>query len=385
MTEKLYDANSHLKEFLATVLSCEENGENFIVTLDRTAFFPEGGGQSSDKGFIDDANVLDVQLSCGVIFHTVDRPLTVGEKVKGKLNWERRFDFMQQHSAEHIVSGVAHKLYGCENVGFHLSEDIVTLDFDKPLSREEILKIEALANKAVFRNRAFNTYYPDSTTLSSLPYRSKKALEGAVRIVEIEDTDICACCAPHVKFAGEIGLIKLLGAERLRSGVRLQLKAGGRALADYTCKYENVLKISSALCVKQEETAAAVDRFIESTEELKIRITDLKRKLIAEKGNTFEPESFVTAEFENDFGIKELQIYADALYKKCGGIRAVLSPTEEGYLFAICAEPSLLDKFFAEFKNCFSVKGGGRNGMVQGTVFSHKAQILGFFKNQKTI
>ena len=237
MTEKLYDIDSHLKEFTATVIDSYEKADGYFTVLDRTAFFPEGGGQASDIGYINDVKVYDVRIQDGIIYHYTVKPFKKGESVVGKLNFEQRFDFMQQHSAEHIVSGIAHKYYGCENVGFHLGADIVTLDFDKILTRDDILKIESLSNEAVFRNVAINAYYPDSEALKSIEYRSKKEIDGAVRIVEIEGVDACACCAPHVKKSGEIGLIKLLGSEKLRGGVRIELKAGKRALDDYNEKY----------------------------------------------------------------------------------------------------------------------------------------------------
>lgn len=382
MTEKLYDNNSHLKEFTATVISCEEYFENWAVELNQTAFFPEGGGQGSDRGFIDNAKVSDVQIKDGKILHITDSPLPVGSTVAGALDWERRFDFMQQHSGEHIVSGVAHSLFGCENVGFHLGEDIVTLDFDKPLNKEQILKIEQLSNKAVFENRAFYTYYPDDDTLKSLNYRSKKELDGDIRIVEIDGVDMCACCAPHVKASGEIGIIKLLGAESLRGGIRIELKCGDRALCDYNEKYGNIKAISAQLCTKQNETAEAVSRLCSQISELKFQITSMKREIVSQKVAVFNPESSITAEHEDGFDIKELQLYADALYKKCGGIRAVFSSAENGYSFAICGEPDALDKLFSEFKAKFNVRGGGRNGMVQGTVLAKSQEIYDFFEGR---
>ena len=182
MTEKLYDIDSHLREFSATVIDSYKEADGYITILDRTAFFPEGGGQASDIGYIDGVEVYDVRIEDGVIYHYTDKPLNKGESVVGKLNFEQRFDFMQQHSAEHIVSGIAHKYYGCENVGFHLGADIVTLDFDKLLTREQILKIEELANESVYSNVNINTYYPDEETLKTIEYRSKKEIEGAIRL-----------------------------------------------------------------------------------------------------------------------------------------------------------------------------------------------------------
>lgn len=381
MTEKLYDIDSHIREFEATVIDSLKDDKGYAAVLDRTAFFAEGGGQASDTGYINGIEVYDVQLVNGIIYHYTFAPVEKGVKAYCVLDFDRRFDFMQQHSAEHIVSGVAHKLYGCENVGFHLGEDIVTIDFDKWLTTEQICIIEAQANEAVFKNVKFSCYYPNDDELATLSYRSKKELEGAVRIVAIEDTDCCACCAPHVNTAGEIGLIKLLGGEKLRGGIRLELKAGRRALADYGQKHENVRKIASKLCVKQLETAAAVDRVLEQTSLLKAEISALKRQIIENKVKGFEPKAFITAIFEENLEIKELQHFADALYKAKGGIRCVLSSADNGFLFTFCGDAVALEEFFKGFKSAFTVKGGGRNGMVQGTVFAEKTQLESFFSD----
>ena len=379
MTEKLYDKDSFLKEFTATVLESCKKADGYFTVLDKTAFFPEGGGQPSDIGHLDDAKVYDVQIDGGVIYHYTTKPFFKGQTVRGRVDFERRFDFMQQHSAEHIVSGIAHSLYGCENVGFHLSEATVTLDFDKYLTEDKLLQIEAEANRRVYENAVFNCYYPSGEALKALDYRSKKELEGAVRIVEIENTDVCACCAPHVKNAGQIGIIKLLDCEKLRGGIRIKLKAGSRALADYNEKYGNVQKISSALAVMQNEAAVGVERLSDENRELKFEISSLKKRLIAEKTKSFVPDSEKTAVFEEGLDIKELQLFADALYKKSGGIRGVFSGEEGNYSFAICGEEAVLDLFFKEFKEKLNVRGGGRNGMVQGTVAAVKDAIEGLF------
>lgn len=382
MTEKLYDIDSHLKEFTATVIDSYQKADGYVTVLDRTAFFPEGGGQASDIGYINDAEVYDVRIQDGIIYHYTTKPFKKGETVLGKLDFERRFDFMQQHSAEHIVSGIAHKYYACENVGFHLGEDIVTLDFDKSLTREDILRIEALSNEAVFKNVGIKAYYPDSEAIKAIEYRSKKEIEGAVRIVEIEGVDSCACCAPHVNFSGEIGLIKLLGFERLRGGVRIELKAGRRALEDYNEKYLNVSKISSALCVKQNETADAVERLQKQLSDMKFELTGVKKQILLSKVESFVPEKYVTALFEEALEIKDLQYLADALYKKSGGVRAVFSPISDGFSFAICGDEAKLSDFFKAFKESFSVRGGGRGTMVQGTVVTTKDELISFLDKE---
>lgn len=379
MTEKLYDKDSHLKEFTATVIDSYAKADGFFTILDRTAFFPEGGGQGSDRGYINDAKVYDVQIDNGIIYHYTTKQFSKGETVTGKLDFTRRFDFMQQHSAEHIVSGVAHKHFGCENVGFHLGEDIVTLDFDKLLTREQISEIEKLSNDVVFGNVNINTFYPTEEELKVIGYRSKKEIDGAIRIVEIEGVDSCACCAPHTKKTGEIGLIKLLGSEKLRGGVRIELKAGSRALADYNDKYSNAFKISSMLCVKQNEIADATQKLQEQISNLKFELTGIKKQILLSKVDNFNPENEVTCLFEDGLDIKTLQSFADALYKKAGGIRAVLSGEDNSFSFAICGDEAELNDLFSKFKEAFQVRGGGRNGMVQGTVIANKSDIEEFF------
>ena len=379
MTEKLYDMDSHLKEFSATVLSCEKSGENYSVILDKTAFFPEGGGQESDRGNIGEAAVLDVRIVSGEIIHCTDRPLNIGEEYACTLNWDRRFRNMQNHSGEHIVSGIVHRLYGLNNVGFHLGAEM-TVDFDGAISREQLLEVERLANKAVFQNVPIRAYYPDEKELKALDYRSKLELTENVRIVDIKGYDLCACCAPHVKKTGEIGLIKILDSFKNKGGVRIFIKCGIDALDDYNDKYLNVQKISNLLSVKQYEAALAVDRLSDENRELKFGIASLKKRLIAEKTKSFVPESDKTAVFEEGLDIKELQLFADSLYKKSGGIRGVFSGEEGNYSFAICGEETALDLFFKEFKENLNAKGGGRNGMVQGTVATVKNEIEGFFR-----
>ena len=370
MTIKLYDIDSHLSEFSATVLSCE----NAVAVLDKTAFFPEGGGQTSDTGYIDGVRVNDVQIKDGVIYHYLEKDIESSKTVYCKLDWDERFRKMQNHSGEHIISGIVHSLYGYDNVGFHLSKTEMTMDFSGMLTRTDLEKIELLANKAVWENVKFNCYYPEN--LENLEYRSKLDLTEDVRIVEIENYDRCACCAPHVNTSAEIGIIKILDFEKNKGGVRLWVKCGADALADYNLKYQSGLKISSLLCTEQGNIATAVERLVKNEGDLKFKITDLKRRLIAEKVKAFSDDSSITAEFESDMDIKELQLYADALYKKAGGIRAVFSGKENEYFFAIVGDEAPLQELFKQMKNNLNIRGGGRGSMVQGTVFAERSEIL---------
>ena len=379
MTEKLYDKDSHLKEFTGTVLSCEKTGEKYAVTLNRTAFFPEGGGQQSDRGYIGDAYISDVQIKNGEILHFADKPLSVGQAYDCKLDFDFRFRNMQNHSGEHIISGIVHRLYGFNNVGFHLGAEM-TMDFDGELTRRQLDEIEDLANKAVYENLPVKAYYPTDEELKSLDYRSKLDLKEDVRIVEIKGVDVCACCAPHVKATGEIGIIKILDFEKYKGGVRLIVKCGADALRDYREKYKNVLEISNLLSAKQFEVSVAVVRLNEQLSAEKAAAAALKKRLIAEKAAGFAPDTDKTAVFENGLDIKELQLLADALCKKAGGIRGAFSGADGAFSFAICGEETALGEFFAKFKAAFNTRGGGRNGIRQGTVCADRAEIEGLFK-----
>lgn len=379
MTEKLYDKDSHLKEFTGTVLSCKKTGEKYAVTLNQTAFFPEGGGQQSDRGYIGGAYISDVQIKNGKILHFADKPLSVGQAYDCKLDFDFRFRNMQNHSGEHIISGIVHRLYGFNNVGFHLGAEM-TMDFDGELTRRQLDEIEDLANKAVYENLPVKAYYPTDEELKQLDYRSKLDLKENVRIVEIKGVDVCACCAPHVKATGEIGIIKILDFEKYKGGVRLIVKCGADALRDYREKYKNVLEISNLLSAKQFEVSAAVVRLNEQLSAEKAAAAALKKRLIAEKAAGFEPDTDKTAVFENGLDIKELQLLADALCQKAGGIRGAFSGADGAFSFAICGGETALGNFFAKFKAAFNTRGGGRNGIRQGTVCADRAEIEGLFK-----
>lgn len=379
MTEKLYDKDSHLKEFTGTVLSCKKTGEKYAVTLNRTAFFPEGGGQQSDRGYIGGAYISDVQIKNGEILHFADKPLSVGQAYDCKLDFDFRFRNMQNHSGEHIISGIVHRLYGFNNVGFHLGAEM-TMDFDGELTRRQLDEIEDLANKAVYENLPVKAYYPTDEELKQLDYRSKLDLKENVRIVEIKGVDVCACCAPHVKATGEIGVIKILDFEKYKGGVRLLVKCGTDALRDYREKYKNVLEISNLLSAKQPTVSAAVVRLNEQLSAEKAAAAALKKRLITEKAAGFAPDTDKTAVFENGLDIKELQLLADALCQKAGGICGAFSGADGAFSFAICGEETALGEFFTKFKAAFNTRGGGRNGIRQGTVCAERAEIEGLFK-----
>ncbi len=372
MTQKLYETDAYLTRFNATVLDCIKHQDVFKVVLDKTAFFPEGGGQAADIGFLNDTKVIDVQIENEIIYHYTEKPFENGAQIVGELNAERRFSFMQNHTGEHIVSGIAHRLFGVNNVGFHLSENLVTLDFDKELTQQQLEEVEYLANKAVWGNIPVTVYYSADDELKNTDYRSKKEIDGAVRLVKIEGVDICACCAPHVKATGEVGIIKLLDTERMRGGIRIVLKCGNFALEDYKNKYQNIAKISAQLSAKQENAADAVAALENKLIAETAKTNSLKRKIAELIADTTPATQ--NCVFAEDCDIKDLQLIADKLHKTYGGIKGAFSGADNSYNFAICGDQAL-DEFFKAFKSKLPVRGGGRGGMVQGSVNADKTQI----------
>ena len=273
MTEKIYEQAPFLVKFEAKVLSCEKGKKGFDIVLDRTTFYPEGGGQPWDTGRLeisgtqDKVKVLEVHSREGEIVHTCNHPLEPGMAVTGVIDWDRRFDLMQQHSGEHIVSGLAHALWGCENVGFHMGAEVVTIDFDRPLTQEQFATLEKTANWHLWQvNLPVDITYPSPEELEHIRYRSKKALTGPVRIVEFPGADCCACCGTHVNYPAQVGLVKLLSMEKFREGVRIQLVCGGRAFRYLNRTWNQNAQVSRFLSAKPFETAGAVERLLEAGE-----------------------------------------------------------------------------------------------------------------------
>lgn len=380
-TEKLYYKDSHMFDFSARVLDCRDTPKGPAVILDRTAFFPEGGGQLADTGSLGAVKVLDVHEKEGEILHYCDGPLMPGERVEGRLDAEQRLVRMQNHSGEHVVSGLAHKLFGCENVGFHMGEDFVTIDFDRELSREQLMEIETLANRAVREDLPVSCTFPEPEALKSLEYRSKLELTENVRIVEIPGVDRCACCAPHVKHTGEIGLIKVLDWERHRGGLRLSLACGMLALRDYRVKQENISAISQALSSKRHETAAAVERLLQEQQKSKERIAALSLELaryMAEDREETEGNICVFDSVLDEVALREL---VNLLMEKCRGIAAAFSGDDRrGYRYIMGSRELDMRSLAKELNSLIEGRGGGKARMIQGSASASAAAIAAVFE-----
>lgn len=379
-TKRLYDENSYIREFDARVLSCGEGKNGYEVVLDETAFFPEGGGQPADQGFLEDVRVTDVRDKKDYVLHICAQPLEPGSLVHGRIDWERRFLHMQQHSGEHIFSGLVHRLHGYDNIGFHMGKDFVTVDFSGLLTEEEIAEAERQANTVVLADERILAEYPSARELETLEYRSKKEIDGAVRIVTVPGADVCACCGTHVKRTGEIGPIKVTSSEHYKSGIRLTLEIGWRALEDYEEKHRNVKAISALLSVKPEETAAAVQKQQELMQELRLQNNGMKQRLFEMMVKEVPEGREKTVIFEDGLNAVEIRKLADMLSERTG-LAAVFSGSDgEGYKYVVCSRQKDAAALGKDLNRELNGRGGGKNPMIQGSVQAGKAEIREFFE-----
>ena len=377
--EKLYYEDCLRKTFEAIVLSCEKTEKGYAVTLDQTAFYPEGGGQACDVGTLGGVNVLDVREKGEEIIHLCDAPLQVGATAEGVLDWDRRFDLMQQHAGEHIVSGIIHKNLGYHNVGFHVGSDVVTIDFDGPITSEQLETIEKTANQAVWQNLDIRCWYPSQEELPSVPYRCKKALDWPVRIVEIPGFDTCACCGVHVKTTGQIGVIKLFSCVKFHQGVRIEMACGGRALSLLNQAYEQNRQVSQAFSAKIMETGEAARKMNDALAAEKFRANNLQKQIFARIAEEYREQGDVVY-FAHDLPPAQVRDLADAISDTCGGTATVFSGNDKsGY--TVCMVNKLRDirEFGKSLADSLNGRGGGKSGYFQGSVQASKEEICNFF------
>lgn len=383
MTEKLYYIDSHLFEFDASVLSCrpdETAGGRYAVILDRTAFFPEGGGQLADTGTIGDVRVSDVQEADGEIIHYVSLPVSAGP-VHCILDSEQRRRRMQNHSGEHIVSGLVHNGYGYDNVGFHMGDRFMTIDFSGELSWDQLSEIERKANEAVRANIPVRTFFPEASDLKQIEYRSKLELTENVRIVEIEGVDRCACCAPHVSRTGEIGIIKLLGCERHRGGVRVELVCGMDALDDYRIRQQSVTEISNMLSSKRDEISLAVEKVRNERDELKYALAGMENELVKAVSASFPDTTDGNITVFRDLSEPACRELVNLLVPKCTGMAAVFfSGSDSGTLRYIIGSRNIdLRAKAKEINAAINGRGGGKPEMIMGSAAADRSVIENYF------
>lgn len=379
-TEKLYETDGILSRFEATVLACEEKNGSFDVELDKTAFFPEGGGQAADTGVLGGAEVSHVRTEDGKIWHTLKAPLAVGETVFGEINFPIRRRRMQNHGGEHIISGLIYKNFGIGNVGFHMSEGEITIDTAAPVTEEMLERIETLANRAVWEDRPIRCYYPSAEKLASLPYRSKTELDGEVRIVEIEGCDRCACCAPHFPSTAPIGLIHIKSFIKYKKGSRLTVVCGEDALDNYRAIAKEAQKIARLYSAVPEEIHDAVVHREEAFADKLREISELKEKLLAMKLSSLSQTEGNICIFEDGCDANLLRKLVNDGVSLAGGVFAAFSDNGRGgYNYVVGASFGDLAPLAAKMREALGGRGGGKGAMITGFVEADEETIKNFF------
>lgn len=379
-TVRLYDQDAYATKFEAEVLACEEVEKKekkvYQVWLDQTLFFPEEGGQSPDMGTIDGIKVLDVQIKDEVITHTLAAPLAVGTMVKGVVDWKHRFYNMQQHSGEHIFSGIVHNRFGYDNVGFHLSDSIVTMDFNGVITAEDIEEIETEVNQAIIENIPVEVSYPTKEELKVLEYRSKIEIEGQVRIVTIPGYDVCACCAPHVRRTGEIGMLKVMNVQSYKGGVRISILCGFRALEAFRQKADIITELMAQFSTNQEALVENVTKLKNTNQTMKNQLASAKQELMEYKVAAIPEDSENAILFESDLDTPVVRNVVNGLVEQFTGICAVFVGNDEsGYQFIIGSKNKDCRQIAAALREKLSARGGGSDKMIQGSIAAKQLQI----------
>ena len=375
-TRKLYYEDGDIREFTARVTACREENGKFIITLDATAFYPEGGGQAWDMGTLGESLVLEVREADGEVLHYCDRSLEVGAEVTGMIDWQRRFDLMQQHTGEHIISGIVYQRFGYHNVGFHMGADVVTFDFDGEISPEALQEIEQEANRAIWENLPVHCFVPSREELPQIFYRTKRELPWPVRIVEVPGVDSCACCGIHVKTTGQVGLIKLLSCVKFHQGVRIEMVSGQRAYNYVNQIFAQNRKISHLLSAKMPETAPAVETLQKGLQEEKYRSAGLEKRLFGAIAEGYRGISR-PLHFEEGLSGSALRELAECIGKICGGAIVCTGTDENGYTVCITGEDAR--GVGTRAANALSGRGGGKEYAYQGLFRASRAQIEAYF------
>ena len=390
MTEKLYYQDTYLKEFTAVTEQVSVSEKEVRVSLDRTAFYPEGGGQPADTGMIrtNDGTafaVYDTQEDNGVIWHyikTADTSLIPqpGDQVTGIIDWVRRFDHMQQHSGEHIVSGMIFSRFNCDNTGFHMGEETVEIDYNARISFEEALEIEREANEYIWQDHAFTEIWPSAEELKEIHYRSKKELEGDVRITSFPGADICACCGTHVRSSGQVGLVKFISAKNFHEGTRLELLCGKRA-ADYLAmNFRENKAVAVMLSTNEENTSEYAGKLISENIKLKADLSALEEKLFERWAESFSGQECALI-IEDWMTPAQGRRLADILADRCAAA-AVFTKSENGYNYSVIKRDSDISDMIKEMNSALDGRGGGKNGFAQGSVKSGKERIKEFINRR---
>lgn len=381
-TKKLYEIDPYLESFTAKVIACEQSNDVYHVQLDATCFFPESGGQSGDRGTLGGKKVFETQISDNTIFHIMKEPLTVGEVVEGKIDWDRRFDFMQHHTGEHIFSGIAYEKYGAVNVGFHLSDQTVTLDLDRELSQADLYSMEQAVNQVIWNNHTISTAVYDSQDMEQMNYRSKKNLEGEVRLVTIQQVDCCACCAPHLKQTGQVGSFLIQSWEKYKGGIRLRILCGKRAVEDYRKLSLESSKLCNLFSSKPEQLSDQAILMQCDVITKKRQLDDLQLKYANLEISMMENEQpFILYETEEMDGVLVKRLLQNILEKNVKVAFVLVGRNKEEYRFYASGNEVNLKELLEQLKQQFTLKGGGSKDLIQGSIVIGKSELFEFLQN----
>ena len=392
-TQKYYEADAYRREADAVILAAEPDGRGGgKLALDGTVFYPEGGGQPADHGTLtlpDGARltVTDVHEQGGVIWHRVDAlPDTAapGTAVTGRIDWAWRFDKMQQHTGEHILSGILHQMFGAENVGFHIGSDAVRMDTSVPISAEGLREAELAANRIVWQNVPVLITYPTREELARMTYRSKKEIEGQVRIVTIPGADVCACCGTHTAATGAVGQIKILAAENYKGGVRLSIVCSERALLAAQAMRQRQADIGALLSAKPSETAHAVHRVYDEYTALKFAHFGLCSELFDALAAQVAPGADairIVPGLDPD-GLHRL---AARLSEATTGLCAALTANEKGTGYCLAQAGGDVRALTKALNTALNGRGGGKPGICQGSCAAAPEQVETFLKENHTV
>ena len=374
-TIKLFENDSYIKEFSAIVVDCEEKDNSYFIVLDKTAFFPEGGGQDADKGTINNAEVLDVQIKDNIVYHKLEKPLKTGDTVDCKIDWDTRFSRMQNHTGEHIVSGIIHRTFGYNNVGFHMNDNLVTLDVDGPLTDAQIREVEIKSNQAIYGNKSIKAIYPTPEELADYDYRSKLDITEGVRLIEIEDTDLCACCAPHVARTGEVGIIKIISYIPYKKGTRIEMLCGLLAINDYINLHNTNKQIMNMLSAKRFETPDSVERIQAELSNARAENKKLMADLATLKMEKHIADNKVCV-FIDGVSYDELRNCSNTLIEEHEYCYLFSNTDENNYIYVVSSKEQNVRELVQELNKTFSGKGGGRETYAQGKITATKEEIL---------
>ena len=378
-TRQLYYEDSYAKSFTAFVIECLPANGAYKIVLNQTAFFPEGGGQACDEGFLNGVRVFDVQIEDDEIIHYCESEIKPGTEVRGEIDWDKRFLLMQQHSGEHLVSGIINARYGWNNVGFHMGKDCITIDFSGFIPPEDIPSIEYAANEAVWQNIKTEIICPNDDEISQFNYRSKKEIDGQIRLVKFAGIDLCACCGLHVAQTGEIGLIKLLTSTKFHDGVRIEMMCGKQALEYVNAVCEQNHQNSVLLSAKPLETSEAVRHLLEDRDNTVLSLSKTDARLYELIARRYEGLKDCLV-FENGLSSEGVRKIADYLLECAEGRCAVFSGDDKnGYRYAIGIKDGDLREFTKTMNAALQGRGGGKPQFVQGTLSASRSDIEAFF------